>query len=118
MDPHATGKARTCKDCHTSAKTLGLGYGILTYLGKGKWAFQSTEKVPSELLDINVPLSGLTDLSGKPLTKLSRKDLRPFSKEEIQRILRVGLCLPCHSDFSDSVMRNWNPKAHCPIFKE
>ena len=118
IDPHGTGKARTCEDCHTSAKTLGLGYGNLRYLGRGKWAFQSIERLPDDLLEIKVPLSGLTDLSGRPLTYLSRKDLRPFTAEEIKRILRVGLCLPCHKDFSDPVMRHWDPKAKCPVFRE
>ncbi len=118
MDPHSTSKARTCKDCHTSAKTLGLGYGILSYQGDGRWLFRSAEKEKSSLLEIDFPLSALTNLRGQRYVYLSRKDLRPFNPEEIKRILRVGLCLDCHSDFSDPVMRNWNPQKICPVFKE
>ena len=118
MDPHATGKARSCRDCHTLAKTIGLGYGRLTYLGHNRWAFTPLEKPENNLLGIDFPLSGLTDLNGRVFVNLSRKDLRPFNPEEIKRILRVGLCLECHPDFTDPVMKNWDPKKRCPVFKE
>ena len=118
MDPHATSKSRTCKDCHTSPKTLGLGYGTLSYQGKGNWRFTSAEKEKSPLLGIEFPLSALTDLQGRRYVHLSRKDLRPFNPEEMKRILRVGLCLECHPDFSDPVMRRWDREKICPVFKE
>ncbi|OAG27413.1 hypothetical protein [Thermodesulfatator autotrophicus] len=118
MDPHSTGKARTCEDCHTSAKTVGLGYGSLTYLGHGQWHFESAEREKSDLLGLDFPLSAVTDLNGKVFVNFSRKDLRAFTPEEIKRILRVGLCLPCHKDFSDPVMKNWKPGLTCPVFKE
>ncbi len=117
MDPHATGKARTCKSCHTSAKTLGLGYGILSYRN-GKWHFESMESQKSDLLGLDFPLSAVTDLEGHVFVRFSRKDLRAFTPEEIKRILRVGLCLDCQKDFTDPVMKNWNPKRKCPVFKE
>ncbi len=116
MYPHGTGKARTCRDCHQSAKTVGLGYGSLTYLGKGKWRFTPAE-APAELLGLKHGLSALTNLSGEPLVNF-RPGVSAFSGPEIRRILRVGLCLPCHRDFSDPVMRNWPPKRPCPVFKE
>ncbi|HHI97662.1 MAG TPA: hypothetical protein ENJ96_07390 [Thermodesulfatator atlanticus] len=118
MDPHATGKARSCLSCHASPKTLGLGYGTLSYLGKGRWAFQSSERSQSDLLGLDFPLSALTNLKGEIFVNLSREDLRPFNPEEMKRILRVGLCLKCHQDFSDPVMMNWRPEMRCPVFKE
>ena len=118
MDPHATGKARGCKDCHTSPKTLGLGYGNLVYLGGGKWRFVSAERKEQDLLGIDRPLSAVVDLEGHVLVHFSRPDLRPFTPQEMKRILRVGLCLPCHRDFDDPVMRRWDPKKRCPVFKE
>ena len=116
MYPHNTGKARGCKDCHQSAKTVGLGYGSLTYLGKGQWRFTPAE-APSELLEIEHGLSAVVDLSGKPFGNF-RPGVRAFNGTEIMRTLRVGLCLSCHPDFSDPVMRNWPPKKACPVFKE
>ncbi|OAQ21865.1 hypothetical protein [Thermosulfurimonas dismutans] len=116
MYPHNTGKARTCKDCHQSAKTVGLGYGSLTYLGKGRFRFTPAE-APSELLEIEHGLSAVVDLSGKPLVNF-RPGVRGFNGKEIRQILRVGLCLSCHRDFSDPVMRNWPPRKPCPVFKE
>lgn len=118
MDPHATDKARSCKDCHLSAKTLGLGYGALAYLGSGRWKLETVEAEPSKLLGLDFPLSAVTDLAGRSFVHFSRPDLRAFSPKELHRILRVGLCLPCHRDFRDPVMRNWNPQSSCPVFKE
>ena len=118
MDPHATDKARSCRDCHLSPKTLGLGYGSLGYLGQGRWRFEPVEKEKSKLLGLDFPLSAVTDLSGKALVNFSRPDLRALNKEEISRVLRVGLCLDCHPDFSDPVMRHWKRERKCPVFKE
>ncbi len=118
MDPHATDKARSCRDCHLSAKTLGLGYGTLSYLGGGKWQLETVEREPAELLGVDFPLSAVTDLSGRVFVHFSRPDLRAFNQEELHRILRVGLCLSCHPDFTDPVMLRWDRKRRCPVFKE
>ena len=118
MDPHATDKARSCKDCHLSAKTLGLGYGSLAYQGGGEWRLETVEAAPSKLLGLDFPLSAVTDLSGRVWVHFSRPDLRAFSPQEMRRILRVGLCLPCHKDFSDPVMRHWPPERKCTRFQE
>jgi len=118
MDPHATDKARSCEDCHLSAKTLGLGYGTLSYRGQGKWHLETVEKAPSELLGLDFPLSAVTNLEGRVFVHFSRPDLRAFRAEELKRILRVGLCLSCHRDFSDPVMRQWDRRKKCPVFKE
>ena len=64
------------------------------------------------------PLDGYVDITGKPLQKSARPDLRPFNKEELSRILRVGQCLPCHKDYSDKVYRNYDRSRKCPVFDE
>lgn len=118
MDPHATDKARSCEDCHWSAKTLGLGYGVLSYSGQGRWQLESIEAPKSKLLGIDFPLSAVTNLEGEVYVHFSRPDLRAFNRKELYRILRVGLCLQCHRNFSDPVMLHWEPRKHCPVFKE
>ena len=57
-------------------------------------------------------------IDGTPLQKSFRPNLRPFNKEELARILRIGQCLPCHKEYSDVAYKNYSPNRPCPIFKE
>jgi hypothetical protein len=99
MDPHTTQKkGRTCRGCHTDTRTLGLGKGTISLSSDG-WRF--TPDLGAQ------PLDAFVDIKGRALTHTSRDGLRPFNKREIHSILYVGLCLECHKDFSDPVMKNW-----------
>jgi len=118
LNPHTTQKeSRTCVDCHASPKTLGLGEGAL-WRENGRWRFTSgtlgVETVPGP----TPPLDAYVDLTGKPLQKSSRSDLRPFTGSELNRILRVGLCLECHKSYDDPAFNNYRPATTCPVFKE
>ncbi len=141
MDPHSTSaKGRTCHDCHQNPRALGLGAGNL-WNDNGTWHFSAAGMAPevavSETLSLlsrqarglgtlnnmsqntpkpsspNHPLDAFVDIDGNALVHTSRKDLRPFNKKEIDRILYVGICLTCHRDFKDPVMKNWRP-GHAP----
>ena len=57
-------------------------------------------------------------IDGTPLQHGSRKNLRPFNGEELQRILRVGLCLDCHTTPDDPAYREYDWKKPCPVFRE
>ncbi len=109
MDPHTTGKeSRSCADCHTDPKSLGLGSGSLAKQN-GAWQFTAATSQGMEGLH-NLPrLDGFVNISGKRLVHTSRKDLRTFNKTEIEKILDAGRCLCCHQNFDDRVMKNWNP---------
>jgi len=48
----------------------------------------------------------------------SREDLRPFNKEEIEGILRVGLCVDCHTSYDDPAFVEYDKNRPCPVFKE
>ncbi|OPL10583.1 MAG: hypothetical protein AVO38_05065 [delta proteobacterium ML8_D] len=115
MDPHTTQKeGRSCKECHQDPRALGLGQGNLSFVSN-RWSFKSSLSGPSTSLDIGQPLDAFVDIEGRPLVLTSRTGLRPFNSNELDKILYVGLCLPCHSDFDDPVMRNWIPgKAPSP----
>ncbi len=116
MDPHSTQKkGRSCLDCHQSPKTVGLGPGNV-FFENGRLLFAPAGTGAD--LGLGHSLQALVDTSGQPLTNLSRPNLRPFNQEEIRRILRVGLCLVCHPDYSDPVMQNWRPDLTCPVFDE
>lgn len=107
MDPHTTtAKGRGCKDCHADPMALGLGQGSLQRTAQG-WRFESALSPSPDLLGIDHPLDGLVDIQGRALVHTSRPWLRPFNREEIQRILDVGPCLPCHHRLNDPAIRDW-----------
>jgi hypothetical protein len=113
MDPHTTQKkARPCTECHQDSRALGLGQGNLSFKPDG-WKFISSLSCLSNSLDIKHPLDAFVGIEGRPLIHTSRKGLRPFNANEINKILYVGLCLPCHENFNDPVMRKWIPE-HAP----
>ncbi len=118
LNPHTIQKrSRTCRDCHTSGKTVGLGEGTL-WREQGKWRFRPQSQGLETAAGVTPPLDAYVDISGKPLQKSARADLRPFTGGELQRILRVGLCLECHRDFSDPAWRNYRPTTSCPKYRE
>jgi hypothetical protein len=118
LNPHTTQKeGRGCADCHASGKTLGLGEGAL-WRENGDWRFQPLNQGVETASGLTPPLDGYVDINGAPLQKSSRPDLRPFNREELRRILRVGLCVECHVSYDDNVFRNYSPTSNCPVFKE
>ena len=118
LSPHTTQKAgRTCADCHTSTKTVGLGEGT-AWKEKGQWRFAGLDQGLQTQAGPTPPLDGYVNIEGKPLQKSARPDLRPFNKGELARILRVGQCLPCHKDYNDKVYKDYAPERKCPVFDE
>lgn len=107
FDPHTTQKkSRTCLDCHSDPKTIGLGEGILHQRG-GERIFRSTHDAAADGLNLNFPLDGLVNLAGKPLQAGSKNGVRPFNLKEINRILLVDPCLGCHSSYEDGIYRDF-----------
>ncbi|MBU0481520.1 MAG: amino acid ABC transporter substrate-binding protein [Proteobacteria bacterium] len=118
LNPHTTQTGgRSCVDCHASPKTIGLGTGTLQRKG-GEWSFFPVDQGLETGAGPTPPLDGYVDINGKPLQKSSRGDLRPFNKDEISGILRVGLCLECHKSYQDPAYRNYTPQTPCPVYQE
>jgi len=118
INPHTTqAKGRECADCHSSPKTLGLGEGTVTKKD-GKWKFTPVDQGVETLEGRTVGFDNFVDINGKQLQHGSRDNLRPFNGEELRRILRVGLCLQCHTSYEDPVYLNYDPKRPCPVYKE
>ncbi|MEW6500781.1 MAG: hypothetical protein AB1456_04800 [Thermodesulfobacteriota bacterium] len=118
LNPHTTTKkGKECAECHTRTKVMGLGEGT-AWKEKGEWRFQSIDQGLKTAHGQTPPLDGYVDINGTPLQKSARPDLRPFNKEELARILRVGQCLPCHKEYSDTVYRNYDRGRKCPVFDE
>ncbi len=117
MDPHTTQKeGRSCKECHTDPRALGLGRGTLWREGT-EWRFQSAFSPAPDLLELDHALDSFVDVNGTSLVNFSRPWLRTFNRKEIEAVLRVGLCVDCHHRYDDPVIRRWGPpvwKNPCP----
>ena len=110
MNPHSVGKkVRSCASCHTSPRALGLGEGDINI---GLNSSGKDDKVlPLVRTDI---MSGRSQLApkarltmrGEPLAGISQSGARLFNQEEINRILKVGNCLPCHEQYNDPIYQN------------
>jgi len=110
FDPHTTSaKSRTCIDCHTDPKTMGLGEGIL-YQSEGKRVFRPTYRALDHGTGLPFPLDGFVTLNGKALQTGSRNNVRPFNQKEIGRILAVDPCLGCHKTYEDGIYKDF-PKS-------
>ena len=118
INPHTTqARGRRCEDCHASTKTLGLGEGKVVK-ENGKWQFFPVDRGVDTLKGRTVGFDTFVTIDGTPLQHGSRADLRPFNRDELQRILRVGLCLQCHKNYTDPVYQQYDPEKPCPVYKE
>lgn len=118
IDPHTTQPgSRICEDCHATTKALGLGTGTAWYK-EGQWFFEGVDMGVATESGQSPPLDAFVTIEGVPLQKSFRPDLRPFNKDELAKILRVGRCLPCHKKQSDPAYRKGASSKPCPQFKE
>lgn len=114
INPHTTqAKGRSCVECHTSPKVLGLGEGTVQEKN-GVWTFRPLDQGVDTHAGETVGLDAFVTIEGKPLQHGSRADLRPFNREELHKILRVGLCLECHTEYSDPVWKKYDADTPCP----
>ena len=72
-------------DCHANPKTLGLGGGIYDIEGN------FPDGAP-----IDFELERIVDESGKQIQAIPHEVARPFNKEELALMSKVGTCLACH----------------------
>ena len=85
---------------------MGLGYGNISFTN-GIWGFSPATSKDPKIFGQNQRLDAFVDKNGRMLVHASRSELRPFKKSELDRIIQVGLCLPCHKGSEDPVMKNW-----------
>jgi hypothetical protein len=86
-------EARGCIDCHASSLALGYGRGELRF--SGRWTFTPSYPLRTEDGLPQDAWIGLLKTRGTDST--TREDTRPFTVEEQQRVLTVGVCLGCHA---------------------
>ena len=93
INPHTTQKqGKSCEECHTRTKVLGLGEGT-AWKENGEWYFNPVGQGIETEVGTTVPLDAFVSIDGTPLQHSSRSNLRPFNKDELARILRVGICI-------------------------
>ena len=85
-EPHTTGRSRSCESCHRSSEALALGEGVLSRQ-EGEWHFQPAK---GRLQD-GLPADAWTSLDGLMKGQATDGVSRPFSAEEMRRILDVEL---------------------------
>lgn len=113
INPHTTQEqGRGCVDCHASPKTVGLGEGTV-YEKDGKLVFNSLEQGVDTTNGKTVPFDAWVTIDGKQLQHGSRADVRPFDGKELEKILRVGLCVGCHDGYDDPVWKNYTAATRC-----
>ncbi len=100
LEAHTTQKkSRTCRSCHLDPLALGYGEGQLLLQKRqaaADWVFlPAYAKSREDGLPLDAWIPFLKEGS-KPWA--TRMNVRPFSREEQIRILRVGACLSCHGD--------------------
>jgi hypothetical protein len=85
IEPHTTGRARSCDSCHRSSTALGLGQGQLRQSGQ-QWTFQPGMKILADGLaaDAWTGLDQATQTSAAPAPQ-------PLSRQELARILAAPL---------------------------
>ena len=117
INPHTTqARGRSCADCHTSSKTVGLGEGMV-WKKEGEYHFTPLNSGIETPFGTTVPLDAYVSMDGEALQNSSRSDLRPFNGEELRRILRVGECLGCHEQ-TDTLFANYTKEMQCPKWNE
>lgn len=114
INPHTTqAKGRSCRDCHQSTKTVGLGEGTVAVDENGKWTFTPLDQGVYTIDGKTVPFDAFVTIEGEALQHGSRADLRPFTKKELQNILGIGQCVGCHDQYDDPVWKKYDPKKKC-----
>ncbi len=113
INPHTTqAKGRSCSDCHSSTKSVGLGEGRLSRKN-GKLIFDPVGQGVETPDGRTVPLDAYVSIDGKPLQHSSRPDLRPFNGEELKKILKVGECAGCHNQYDDPIWKSYSQDMVC-----
>jgi hypothetical protein len=113
IQPHTISrKTRSCENCHSEQKALGLGSGHYFSQYNG--------------LDIPFELERIVDEDGNQIQGTSHVGARPFNKEEMEKIKRSYVCIGCHQEmptiFWEKVKEKWGTvkesEAHQDLLKE
>ena len=102
IDPHTTQRqGRSCVSCHATPKALGLGTGTVWRDRDGQWRFSPIVQKMTTPAGETPSTDAFVTIDGVQLQKGFRPDMRAFDKKELQKILKIGICLECHPGNAD-----------------
>jgi len=94
VDPHTTGaRARSCDDCHRQPWALGLGSGRFEADGDTQRFIAD----PPPESGLTIAPSAWTEVGADRPGVGTRVGARSLNADELERAMRVGACLACHS---------------------
>jgi hypothetical protein len=94
--PHTTTRrGLSCEACHRDPQVLGYGRGALDLAWDGRalrWRFEPAYEPGPDGLPQDAWIAPFDPRGGVA----TRREARPLSPAEQEKVLRVGACLPCH----------------------
>jgi hypothetical protein len=124
--PHTVSReARTCASCHASSKALGYGTHDGRYLKaytKGVYVDVATAKgeIISKNAQLQIPPIPELPMDLDQVVTRDNKQLQtvghhwplsgPLTKEQRDRMEKVGVCISCHKDFTPGFFSNVHKK--------
>lgn len=105
-EPHTTGKARECVDCHFSPASLGLGRGNFD-LKDGKILFEPFYDSIKSGMPFSYPIDGFVSKEGKQFQTTSREKARSFNSDELHTIVNAYECILCHRSYDDPIYKDF-----------
>ncbi|MFQ5483616.1 MAG: hypothetical protein ACE5ER_12760, partial [Nitrospinaceae bacterium] len=108
--PHSvTRRVRSCASCHLSPPALGMGEGTLRP-GENPTGEADTLQAVTLGNLFQVAVEGRAPAKvtpqGQAVAGVHQPGARLFNQEELNRILKVGACLPCHGSYGDRIYRD------------
>ncbi|MFP4085396.1 MAG: hypothetical protein ACLFUL_01260 [Desulfobacteraceae bacterium] len=100
---------KLCGGCHlTYRKSQHQRDWISGQPSPGRWKesrsyMRFSYDARSSGMGLGFPLDALVDMDGRELQQGARGGVKPFCRDEIQRILYVGQCIGCHHQYADPI---------------
>ncbi len=102
-------EARSCASCHLNPSALSLGIGDVKFgknLSGRKDEMSLIPHMEKSGSPVNFPAGVKGTLNGGQVSGDHQPGTRAFTRREINRVLKVGVCVVCHDSFHDVIYRN------------
>ena len=104
-DPHTTGAAKTCVECHFSSTALGFGRGNLEF-ENGNLKFSPYFEANATKFGFSYSIDAFVGADGAQNQHASKND-KALSKTQIQKIVNAYKCVICHDKWEDQIYKNF-----------
>lgn len=104
-DPHTTGSAKTCTECHFSSTALGFGRGNLEF-ENGNLKFSPYFEANATKFGFSYSIDAFVEANGTQNQHASKND-KALNKTQIQKIVGAYKCVICHDKWEDKIYENF-----------